>query len=177
MHAHTIKFKAKATTDFRDGVGVFFSVSCEVCNLLPEDIYVFDVPFVETKVHSYLFFGQISERRQFKYSRGIAIHTDTLFSNGGIVAQSSFLGCALPCCTLGRRSYDFDMQQTLSALVLLGLLLWMFLLYEKTHPMDMLNKIDDANTSERCAQFGYDVEGERTLSYGDRIKQLMKGCW
>ena len=102
-----------------------------------------------------------------------------LFSNDGIVAYASrvALGVHFHCCRLARRSYYFTMQQTLGVLVLVGLILWMFLLYEKTHPVDVLNKVDDANTSERCAQFGYDVEGERNLSYGDRIKQLMKGCW
>lgn len=69
------------------------------------------------------------------------------------------------------------MQQALSALVLVGILIWGFLLYQDTHPVDVVGKFDNAETSSRCAQYGYDVEGQQNLGYGDRIKQLMHGCW
>ncbi len=85
--------------------------------------------------------------------------------------------CTFPVAHWSGGRIILNMQQTLSVLVLIGLILWMFLLYEKTHPMDALNKVDNANTSARCAQFGYDVEGERNLSYADRIRQLVRGCW
>jgi len=69
------------------------------------------------------------------------------------------------------------MQKALQFLVIAGLLFWGFLWYEKTYPLNFAINIDDANTSARCAKYAQDVEGERVLGYGDRVKQLLSGCW
>ncbi len=69
------------------------------------------------------------------------------------------------------------MQKALQILVIGGLILWGFLWYEKTHPLDMIQRVDDATTSARCAKYAQDVEGVQVLGYGDRIKQFLRGCW
>lgn len=68
------------------------------------------------------------------------------------------------------------MQSTLSFLIFIGLLVWGFLMYDKAHPGTLFT-IHSKTQIERCAKYGYDVEGDRTLSYGDRIKEVMHGCW
>ncbi len=69
------------------------------------------------------------------------------------------------------------MQKVLQFLVIVGLLFWGFLWYEKTNPLNFAINIDDSNTSERCAKYAQDVEGVQVLGYGDRVKQFFSGCW
>ena len=71
------------------------------------------------------------------------------------------------------------MQKALSFLIIIGLVVWGFLMYEKSHPTFSLPhmSVNAPEQEARCATFGTDVEGERTLSYGDRIKEIMNGCW
>lgn len=68
------------------------------------------------------------------------------------------------------------MQSTLSFFVVVGLILWGFLMYQKSHP-SLSFSINTPEKKAACAQIGYDVEGQQNLSYGDRIKQVLNGCW
>lgn len=68
------------------------------------------------------------------------------------------------------------MQNMLGTLIFVGLILWGCLIYARTHPSFSL-PINTAAQKERCAQFGYDVEGDHTRSYADRLKEVVSGCW
>lgn len=70
------------------------------------------------------------------------------------------------------------MNSALRFAIFVGLALWVFLLLEQYMP-DRLQKPDivDANVASRCQKFGQSEEGVHTLTYGDRIKQIVVGCW
>ncbi len=70
------------------------------------------------------------------------------------------------------------MNKALRYLILIGLVVWGFLMYESSHPnLNFGGTISDANTDTRCDKFKKDVEGEQILSYGDRFAQFAQGCW
>lgn len=78
------------------------------------------------------------------------------------------------------------MYNFLIFLIIAGAILWGVLYYEKTQIVPFPFSIFTAEHQERCAEFdktvgyearGYDLEGMRDLGYGDRIKQIMYGCW
>lgn len=70
------------------------------------------------------------------------------------------------------------MQGALKFLIFAGLIVWGFILMEQHFPTYVPDfRIADAGTDERCQSFGSEGEGERTLQYGDRIRQIFAGCW
>lgn len=71
------------------------------------------------------------------------------------------------------------MNTALKSLILIGVVIWGFFLVEKYAPEvvpDVQGYFGDSD-SERCAKFGTDIDGVRSLSYGDRIHQVVSGCW
>lgn len=83
------------------------------------------------------------------------------------------------------------MYRTFSILVLVGLIVWGFLLLSRYAPGVSLSgfseEVDDATKADRCAQFrtteGVGLEGEQAddgtwkLGYGGRIRQIVHGCF
>ena len=74
------------------------------------------------------------------------------------------------------------MQKSLQVLIVIGMALWIFLLMEKYHMLPNFTassgpRVDDATKTARCAEFEHDVEGDRVMGYGDRIRQFGSGCW
>lgn len=83
------------------------------------------------------------------------------------------------------------MYRIFSVLIILGLFVWGFLLYQR-HGSDTLvpeyaGWVDDAEETERCAQYRTEVaddgdldaeaDGDAwSLGYGGRIRQLIHGC-
>lgn len=70
------------------------------------------------------------------------------------------------------------MHSALKLLILVGLIIWGFILLKEHMPNYLPDiRIADAETDERCQHFGRMEEGEQTLQYGDRIRQIFAGCW
>lgn len=76
------------------------------------------------------------------------------------------------------------MYRTFSVLVLLGFIVWGFLMLERfgegSRAREFAERADDANTSERCAEYRTtDGEDEETwsLGYVGRVRQLAHGCF
>lgn len=75
------------------------------------------------------------------------------------------------------------MHRALSILILIGLMIWGFLMLERfnrpSHISEISTRMDDAETAERCAEFRMnDGEDESvwSLGYAGRIKQFIHGC-
>lgn len=71
------------------------------------------------------------------------------------------------------------MQATLRFLIMVGLIVWLFLMYEKSHPIDAFNFsfFNNAHTSARCAEYATTTEAGTGMDYRDRVRQFMDGCW
>ena len=72
------------------------------------------------------------------------------------------------------------MQKVFGFLVVLGIVLWVFLVWDREQPEKYTENIDNANKSERCLEFKRpvdDVDGAWSLGYKGRIKQLLSGCF
>jgi hypothetical protein len=70
------------------------------------------------------------------------------------------------------------MQRALKILIIAGLVVWGFIMLEQYVPNYVPSvRITDANTDPKCQKFGKEGEGEHTLGYGDRVKQIFAGCW
>jgi hypothetical protein len=76
------------------------------------------------------------------------------------------------------------MQRTLSVLIILGLVIWAFLLWDHYQPEQRYEQatenLNDANKTDRCAEYRVTDNGdERTwsLGYEGRIRQLVHGCF
>ncbi len=71
------------------------------------------------------------------------------------------------------------MYTALRFLIILGLILWLFFMYEKANPNALLPSftVDDATRSQKCAQFATTTDAGTSMDYRDRIKQLLAGCW
>lgn len=76
------------------------------------------------------------------------------------------------------------MQRVFSVLITLGIIVWIYLLWERAQPVerveDIAGQVDDANTADRCAKYRMTDEGDDStwsLGYGGRIRQLLHGCF
>lgn len=83
------------------------------------------------------------------------------------------------------------MYRIFSVLIIVGLFVWGFLLYQRHGPSAVVpaytGRADDAETSDRCARYRTEVAGGGevaaeeedawSLGYGGRIRQLMHGCF
>ncbi len=78
------------------------------------------------------------------------------------------------------------MNRIFSVLIIFGIIVWIFLMWERTQPERYAEHFDDANTADRCAEFrqrGDEVTGDEededvwSLGYRGRIKQLLNGCF
>ncbi|MBI4087017.1 hypothetical protein HY416_03500 [Candidatus Kaiserbacteria bacterium] len=76
------------------------------------------------------------------------------------------------------------MHRTFSVLLILGLIVWAFLLLDRANPgeqaIDLAGKADDANTADRCAKYKSTDEDDSntwSLGYEGRIRQLAHGCF
>lgn len=76
------------------------------------------------------------------------------------------------------------MQRLFPVLITLGIIVWVFLLWQRTQPIerveDIAERIDDANTDDRCAKYrmhNYEDESTWSLGYSGRLKQLAHGCF
>ncbi len=95
--------------------------------------------------------------------------------------------------TYGYTLYCGCMYRAFSTLIILGLLVWGFLLWQRHGPNAMVpeytGRVDNAEMADRCAQYrteisrdGETVRGEDAdiswmLGYGGRIRQLIHGCF
>ena len=75
------------------------------------------------------------------------------------------------------------MHRLFSVLVTLGIIIWVFLLWQRAQPAQRVEwtagYVDNANTADRCAQYRMtDGNDESTwaLGYSGRIRQLVHGC-
>lgn len=76
------------------------------------------------------------------------------------------------------------MYRIFSVLLILGVIVWAFLLFQRVEPGQQVEtiagKIDDATVSDRCAEYrltdGND-DSTWSLGYEGRIKQLVHGCF
>ena len=76
------------------------------------------------------------------------------------------------------------MRRVFSILITLGIIMWIFLLWDRTRPEERVEeiagKLDDANTADRCTKYRTTDEDDLTtwsLGYGGRIRQLVHGCF
>jgi hypothetical protein len=84
------------------------------------------------------------------------------------------------------------MDRFLKIVLLVGILVWAFLMLERAEPEvprsadvvagidGRIENIEDAEASHRCAEFRQEVTEDGavwTLGYGGRIRQLFKGCF
>lgn len=69
------------------------------------------------------------------------------------------------------------MSKSLKYLVLFGFAVWAILMFDQYHAVGMTDFILKLGESERCANVGEIIDGERVLTYGDRLRQFAKGCW
>ena len=76
------------------------------------------------------------------------------------------------------------MQRLFSVLVILGMIIWVFLLWQQAQPIQRVERtagyVDNANTADRCAQYRMTDDGDGStwvLGYGGRIRQLFNGCF
>lgn len=86
------------------------------------------------------------------------------------------------------------MQTMLKVVLVLGIAVWIFLMWERAQPdprtveetivryNEYGERIDNAEVDDRCAEFRTQIEGEEvgelwSLGYGGRIRQLIKGCF
>ncbi len=83
------------------------------------------------------------------------------------------------------------MNRIFSVLIIFGIIVWGFLMWDRVQPEerahDIASEFDDANTTDRCAEFrmtepevtGEDNDDESvwSLGYKGRIKQLLNGCF
>ena len=76
------------------------------------------------------------------------------------------------------------MMRAFSILIIFGIIVWGFLLWDRTQPVrrveDIAEKVDDANTTDRCAKYRMTDGGDEntwTLGYEGRIRQLVHGCF
>ncbi|MBX9906824.1 hypothetical protein K2X96_02930 [Patescibacteria group bacterium] len=71
------------------------------------------------------------------------------------------------------------MYTALRFLIILGLIFWLFVMYEKANPNLPLPSfsVDDATRSEKCAQYAKTTDAGTSMDYRDRIKQFLAGCW
>ena len=73
-----------------------------------------------------------------------------------------------------------SMNQLLGLLLFIAIIFLGFFLWERAQPEEYTDRIDNAQTSDRCAEFRQrvpDDEGEWSLGYGGRIRQLLHGCF
>lgn len=76
------------------------------------------------------------------------------------------------------------MERALKIVLILGIAFWMFLMWESKQPDPVATyneygeRIDNAEVDERCAEFRRPVGAgdDWSLGYGDRIRQLVRGC-
>lgn len=76
------------------------------------------------------------------------------------------------------------MYRIFSALIVLGAIVWVFLLLQRAQLGDQVKEVtkkaDNANATDRCAKYrmtdGGD-EGVWSLGYEGRIRQLAHGCF
>lgn len=76
------------------------------------------------------------------------------------------------------------MRRIFSILIIFGLIVWGFLLWERMQleqrVKEIAEEVDDANTTDRCAKYRMTIEDDLTtwsLGYGGRIRQLVHGCF
>lgn len=76
------------------------------------------------------------------------------------------------------------MQRVFSILIIVGIIVWAFLLLERAQPdrrvEELTEQFDDANTTDRCAKYRTTDDNDLTtwsLGYEGRIRQLMHGCF
>ena len=76
------------------------------------------------------------------------------------------------------------MTRAFSILIISGIIVWGFLMWERTQPTrrveDIAEKVDDANTADRCAKYRMMDDGDEStwaLGYEGRIRQLVHGCF
>ena len=71
------------------------------------------------------------------------------------------------------------MHATLRFLIMAGLIVWLFLMYEKTHPIDAFNFsfFENARTSAKCATYATTTDAGTSMDYRDRVRQVLDGCW
>ena len=75
------------------------------------------------------------------------------------------------------------MRHAFSILLILGLIIWGFLLWDRANPKQYTSEFEDAQVSDRCAEFRQEVpdadgedSGVWSLGYEGRIRQLLHGC-
>ena len=76
------------------------------------------------------------------------------------------------------------MQRAFSVLIILGLIMWGFLLWERAQPVAQVERVvgqvDNANTADRCAQYKMPAGEDSStwsLGYEGRIRQFLHGCF
>ncbi len=73
------------------------------------------------------------------------------------------------------------MDRTLKILVIIGIAFWAFFMLVQYHPFDIgvnaTPHVVDANNGGRCAQYVSTTDEARDMSYADRFRQFMSGCW
>lgn len=72
------------------------------------------------------------------------------------------------------------MNRFLGVLIILGIIIWGFLIWEKTQPAQYAENFDDATKADRCAEFKQTIDDDpdlEVLGYKGRLRQLAKGCF
>ncbi len=76
------------------------------------------------------------------------------------------------------------MQRVFSVLITLGIIMWLFLLWQRAQPVleveKVVGEVDNANTADRCAQYRMPAGEDAStwsLGYEGRIRQLFNGCF
>ena len=77
-----------------------------------------------------------------------------------------------------------SVQRAFSILIMLGIILWVYLLWQRAHPVERIEQIvgevDDAEVADRCAKYRMNDDGDEStwsLGYEGRIRQLVHGCF
>ena len=72
------------------------------------------------------------------------------------------------------------MNKLLSILLILAVIFLGFVLWERAQPEQYTENFEDAQTSDRCAEFRRTAPGDEeewSIGYGGRISQLLHGCF